>query len=329
MDTRTRLSTYLSAVCELPEIIDSGSAWVSTRSEQSMKDYAVVPLSVKHINFNTGISDQAELESVLDDLGVEFNILDRKFELAGTGDQKISLKTVNLKNYSDSIEHAVTQLFPDCRKTTVEGLFKLAMYRECMDFRSEKHEVMKVEDAVFGIKNTVSIADDFMPGYIMGMVEGRFPERPEDYLMGLQPGDTGQVFLMMKESGDCFAGFYGILPFFHAGSNSPGFGHLLERLKTCVEDLTEREFYGEFELSRLLKLLIFQLEFKKNRILKAVNLDESSISILESSGVIRKSGDVYSVEEHLSPADLKKMKAHTDEAVKSEVNKWLDGEVEL
>lgn len=328
MNPRTRLSMYISAVRGFPGVVDSGTSWISSGTEQSMKDYAVVPLSVREILFNTGIKNRKGLDTSLQQLNVRYSIAEKHFRTGVNGSGEIGCEVVEMEDETVFPEFAAPE-FPHPERVSVETLFRLALFRECLDFQSTNHELMKVEEAVFGIKNTVSVADDFMPGYIMGMVEGGFSGKYEEFLRDLQLNDSSPVFILMKETGTEFAGFYSILPFFKINSQDHSFHYLLGKLKVAVDELPKLEFYGDFEFSRALKTLIFQLDFKKNRKLRKSMLNESGISALKRRSIIEEDGDGYRIPDQYSSKDLKEMRSQTDSTVMEGKGKWLKSEITL
>lgn len=322
MDKNTSLLRYLSRAVKFPEIIETGETWISAESEQKSVKYAVVPLSVRQILFNTGIDNREELESRLASLQVPFSIVTKDVT---DGSGKISDFPIEVLVITDdaklhNLEIPVLE-YEDGR--SVRDLFKFTLNAECIEHLNTHGSVMKIEDAVFGIKNVISIADDFMPHEIMGMVEGKFPSNPEEFVDQNRIGN-GQVFILMKETPEGLKGFHSILPAFTlAGSNST-FDNFMSRLKEEVSNLESSDFYDEFQLSRLLKTLIFQLKTRNRRELKGPLLAESSIKLLQSADIIEREGDTVKVKESIKHEDLEAIRTGIDGKISSFVSKWLN-----
>lgn len=318
MDHKTRLSIYLSIVSGLPEVIASGSAWIATDSQQGMRNFVVVPMSVKQLMFNLMIDSESELENTLNELNFTYSIERREYSTGESGDEVLETRVVVIEKQGLAMDLPVF----GSGKITIHDLFKLALCSECSDYFARNKKSMTVEDSVFGVKNPLSIADDFMPHEIMGMVEGKFPDQPENFVSDLQVAENAPVFVLMKEGQDGFAGFQCIIPGFKLRKEEFAFPDLMEKLGKEIDDLSGSEMYPLFELSRILKTLIFQLEFKKRREIGSSLLSESKLAILREKGIIVLEGDRALINPELDSAKLKLIKEETDSKIKERVRDW-------
>ncbi len=321
MNPQERLSNYLGVLSKAQGLIDSGTTWVASGSEQGQKHFVVVPFSVKQILFNTGIGNREELNAILDSAGIKHSFDKKTFKSGENKDVDTEIEVLELLEATGEKEPPAPGSRPGS-ELSVEELFLLTLCAECNEHFSAKNEIMKIEEAVFGIKNTLSIADDFMPHGIMGMVEGAFPSDPAEFVELNQFSGGGDVFILMKESEDGFAGFYAIVPGFRPSSGALTFGDLLGRLKTAIEELSRKPFFGEFEFSRLLKTLIFQLDFKKQRVLKGPMLQSANLKLLESRGLLEERDGTHQLKQTVESSELKKMKVKADSSVLDSVREW-------
>lgn len=331
MQENEQLMNYLRIATSLNEILDSGSSWYSTDRSQEMKEFVVHPLSLKQILFNCSLESVDQLIGILKKEEVSFHISPRVFvvkdEDSGTS-VKVTLDSLVI---DDELENSVPIIHKPV-STTIRNLFKLTLSAEIQGQINSSTSPMKIEEAVFQIKNSLSIADDLMPVELMGAVEGKFPDKPSRILNSLRidlNGNAYNIYLLMKETNDGFIGFSAAVPGFTMESDKFSLEKLIGALEERISAASEEPFYPSFELSRLLKSLIFQLEFKKHRELKGPLLSEHNLSLLLDNGIVTESEDEIILSSDMTVDILKRKKSELDVLVRKEVDNWLETEVQL
>lgn len=321
MSLSSRINNYLLAVAGLPETVESGSAWLSAGTDQSMRNFTVAPLSLRQILFNTNLKDRGQLEAALKAEGIEYSFLRKVYAPEDTAQtiteiDLLQLPDGNITGKLPELDSYVTG------RITVRSLFKLSLMSECIEHYRNSGTVMKVEDAVFGIKNALSVADDFMPQEIMQMVEGRFPSDPGRILGELQLDENYHTYVLMKESSDGFIGFHSIIPGFRAENSKDAFSSFLLRLSGELKGLESSALYADLRLSRILKSLIFQMEFKKQRELGRSLLSSDTLELLRSENIIDETGEKPEIRQTLNAAIMKRMKSEVDSRIGEAVKAW-------
>lgn len=197
--------------------------------------------------------------------------------------------------------------------------------------RENKHPV-KFEDALFNLKNSVFLPDDFMPEHLMGNVEGELGlnlEQVREELQIVPHYNSIYVFPEKKQRG------YGRIRYLYPSwSQIPkrvlSNEKLTEIIRKSFEVMqAENNSYRDFENGRLIKSVIFNMEQKKTRELKRPVFDPRKVGILESMGLVDRITEVPQIKEEVSVGKLYELYSDSKEKGHTLSRTWLKSTVEL
>lgn len=175
---------------------------------------------------------------------------------------------------------------------SIKNLMNLTIFLYTREEQVKNNVPVKMEDALFFLKNTVMIPDDFMPAHLMGNVEGSMTISSEILRKEFQflPGRTS-IFLFPENPLSRFSRIrYLYTPMGMEFDALPPLTSLTEILQRSFGELQEDSRYRDFEDSRLLKTVLYQMEVRKNREIrkpyftpeKAERLIQLGIPLIES-----------------------------------------------
>lgn len=306
MDFQDRIRHYADSFGAFEDILDLGNLPGSSA-------YFVSPFSLKNIALNMGIRDYERLESLLTSNGINYS---KEKKDVGNG---LIIEIIKIENENDH-ENELSLSMP--LEMKVEDLFILNLMVESFNYHREKRKSMPVEDAVFQFKNEISIADDLMPPGVMAMVEGRFPDDPAKIVEKIQSNSLPPLFVLMKENQDGFVGFHSILPSLRYNYSSLDQEKIRKALFCEISDAERMPFMNDFNISRTLKGIIFQLEVRKKREFPLIVNDDTK-RVLEESGLIILSGRNVKIPDGLKIEEIKERKKLVDENLHKKIERWL------
>lgn len=305
MDIVEKIRQYATSFGTMEEVFGEGTMPDSSK-------YIVSPFSSRNIALNTGIRNHDDLESIL----IKNNIRYTKERKNLENDWNIDL--IKIK-YDD--ENVLSRAISSSIR--IKELFTLNLIAGSFNYYKEKRKSMPVEDAVFHFKNEISIADDLMPPAIMSMVEGRFPDDPVDTVTEIQSDLLPPLFVLMKENRNGLAGFHSILPSLCYDYSSLDEKRVRDALVCEISDAEKMPFMNIFNVSRTLKVIIFQVEFRKKREFPLIANDDIRRN-LEEDGFIISSGRNVRIPDNVTIGEIKEKKKNIDQTLYDEIKKWLD-----
>jgi hypothetical protein len=211
----------------------------------------------------------------------------------------------------------------------VRDLINLHIYNYLEERRAAETGPVKLEDALFDLKNSVMLPDDFIPDYLMGNLEGEDIPDADYVVENLQPFagriDTYCYFELSPRGS-------GGLAYLYAASRAHGkvIGNQdIERIiGSSFKSLSKDPDYVHFELSRYIRSIIFGLERYRSTELRRPLPPPHIIELMERKGIIAETGGRYSVQDGISAADLEKMLVTEKNNAKALSTRWLDSLVE-
>lgn len=289
--------------------------------EEGVSDFILAPWSLEAISLNTGASPD-EVAAALEPLG-RFTEM-RKTPGSGPAVRMFSCEALPGESQPASDAGGLPG------SLSVSRLMNLHVLQFVRDKIPESGNPVKIEDAIFDLKNSLFLPDDFMPEHLMGMVEGELsltiPEIREAFQ--IIPGTCSiYIFTERKNNG------YGRVRFLYPASRAPGTELSNEQLRKMISDsfasIQKTDEYRDFENSRLLKSVIFNMEQKKTRELRRPIFNPAKIGVLESMGLVDRNGESASVKEGITVDELKELYSRAREAGHSLSSRWLDSAVEM
>ncbi|MCL5783073.1 MAG: hypothetical protein M1476_04095 [Candidatus Thermoplasmatota archaeon] len=190
---------------------------------------------------------------------------------------------------------------------------------------------VKIEDAIFDLKNNVFLPDDFMPENLMGMVEGDFNgviSQVRDSMQFLS--DSTALYIFTERKGDGFGRVRYLYP-----SRSLKIENLPdnERLRSVIMSqfaiVQREEKFKNFETGRVLKNVLYNMEQKKTRELKKPVFDSRKMELLDSFGLITSTDGVFRVKDEISTEYLRQLQDEAKRMGHELAESWLKKEVSI
>lgn len=275
----------------------------------------LAPWSLESISLNTGIG-KPEVKSILEKLeGGSFR------DISSDGVTR-TVFTIEVVPSDSKLETRISEL---AGEIPISRIMNLHVYQFVKDKVKEENRPVKLEDALFDLKNNVFLPDDFMPEYLMGMVEGESELSLEEVRESLQiiPGiDSLYIYPETRENGEGRVRF--LYPAHVTSLRASIFNETLrEIIVKSFGTIQASAKYREFENSRLIKNLIFNIGQKHTRELRRPLFDPRKIGILEKMGLVEKSGEVAVVKESITLEDLKALYDHAKKLGHELSREWL------
>lgn len=213
----------------------------------------------------------------------------------------------------------------------VINAMNLHVYQFLTGRLGESDQPVKIEDAIFDLKNSLFLPDDFMPEHLMGMVEGiSFPPVIEaKRAFQIMPGITS-IYLYPEWKSDGFGRVRFLYP---SPSGVPEKTVSNEAIREAISgsfrQLSTDSRYREFEQSRLLKSVVYNMTQKKSRELRRPVFDPRKVAALDALGIVEKPGDVPKIREEVSVKDLESIIDRAKQAGSALAREWHESDIEL
>lgn len=303
--------SYLHSTKEIADLRLKFKSLESTAGEDSV----VIPWYVRSVSLNAGVSVEfvreviagiEELQIIQEDhFGEHFEIIrGEEIPLIEEEDAKIP------------------------STLTVKNLMNLIVYMQTVEMEQASRSLVKLGDALFYIKNTVMIPDDFMPEHMMGNVEGTMTMTVDSVRKEFQflPG-RNTIFVYPEKNFQKFSR----ISYLYADplirlQPYPDKDKLLAILAGSFNALRSDWRFRDFENSRLIKNLIYQLEFRKNRELRKPLFNQEKIDQLVNLGISIE-GNILS--EKVKTSTLNEMRERLLKNSHDLSVEWLESQIKL
>lgn len=319
MNPIDRILNYLRDTRDISGIADSLSALDSESS--SSKESILSPWSIETIAINSGSS----VEKVRETLS----------GMNGGSIKQVTINGINLEVFTLNGE-LPAQVGEDGfefgnSSVHVNALMNLYLYQYSLSRIAEHDYPVKMEDALFDLKNTVFLPDDFMPHYLLGTVEGETGMRTSQVFDKLQIADGSVSLYVFSEASSEGTGRVRFIYPANSGKihNAPDNDSIRTIIGGSFGNLRADKRYTDFENSRLVKNVLYSITQKGSRELRRPMFDPRKIAILDSMGLVDKSGEVPKVSESVAIEDLQGIISRQKQAGKELAEEWLESKVEV
>ncbi len=318
MSNEELISKYLADTFSIREVAEAFEPL--DQEEEGTSRSILAPWSIQSISWNTGATED-EVKAFLQ------------------SNDSFSLSEVNMDGITATVARTVETLVPDKSSISMEAGANLSVSKlmnlHALQFLkskiSEKDCPVKIEDAIFDLKNTVFLPDDFMPEHLMGMVEGDADftqeEIREEYEI-VEGLSSIYFFQEQKKNGP------GRIRYLYpalsgAIDGAPTNEKIRELIGNSFSSIQAEESYIDFVNSRLIKTIIFNMEQKGNRELKRPIFNPGKIKILEGMGLVETEGDKAFVKGSVSVDRLKEIYSKAKSDGQKLAQNWLSAKVEV
>lgn len=318
MNTEESISKYLADTYSIREIIEVFEPL--NPDEAGASRSILAPWSMLSISGNTG----ATVNEVM-----KFLEKNDAFSVAETEKEGIKFTIAKAQGNLDAATEGVN-LEPGTQ-LSVSQLMNLHVLQFATSKVSAEDAPVKIEDAIFDLKNTVFLPDDFMPEHLMGMVEGD-ADFTQDEIRGdyaVVDGLTSMYFYQeQKNDGNGRVRF--IYPSLSGAiKEAPSNESIRELISKSFSTVQSEKSYVDFVNSRLIKTIIFNIEQKNSRELKRPIFNPGKIKILENMDLVEKSGDKAFIKQSVSIDTLKEIYSKAKEDGQKLAEVWLSSKIEV
>ncbi|MDS0256482.1 hypothetical protein ApAK_02120 [Thermoplasmatales archaeon AK] len=174
----------------------------------------------------------------------------------------------------------------DSNDFTVKELMNLHMYL-FLAGNAGVPKPVKIEDALFNLKNSVFLPDDFMPEHLMGNVGGSMLLPKEALFSEFQLfGHSAMIYIFPEDLNSKFSRVRYLLPSGPHSVRGISQESIVSALKESFSQLSGDPLYRKFEASRLIKTIVFNLNRKKQVELRPPLFTPEKVKILSEFGII-------------------------------------------
>lgn len=313
MNSSDIIFNYLKDTRAIGQIVDK---FLPLDPDSDGKEESLLaPWSIDSICLNTGLNSK-EVSSVLS--GIE----NGSFINIGSENHGLQIFSLegNLPQDSSKIPERTC-----ATEMTVSELMNLYLYQYAGERIMDKNYPVKIEEALFDLKNSIFLPDDFIPSYLMGAVEGESKINPSEVRNQLEfmQGLTS-LYIYPEQHGSG----YGRIRFIYPARSgqvltTPTNDSIRKLLADSFSDVGTTEQYADFENSRLIKNVIYAVTQKKTRELKRPLFDPRKIAILEKLGIVDSSGEISRLREEVSIEDLEVIYSRQKQAGHELATHWI------
>lgn len=319
MDNRDFIFQYLADTGDIRDFIKP-LAPLDVNEDGSMES-CLAPWSVSSIVANTGMNHDAVMEALkgVDHLTLKEEHCGGHREIIVSGDRFRGHRTEATGTPNDVMDGRVS------------SAFNLHVYQFILSQAREGRGPVKIEDAIFDLKNSLMLPDDFMPEHLMGMVEGETALSIDQVRKAYEivPGKTS-IYLYPEQKKQGFGRVRFLYPASSFSLADPVSNETIrDAISASFGGLSDDPRFGKFESSRLLRSVIYNMERKNSRILRKPVFDSRKIGILEKMGIIDTSGDTTKVRDGVSADDLRSMVEEAGIQTRHLAHEWLESKIDL
>jgi hypothetical protein len=281
----------------------------------------LAPWSIISISLNTGVAYNDVIEGLEEISGAKVE----NFEEGGLRTEILRLgESGGIKAHEFHEAHKLDQL-------TVAEIMNLHMFRFVNEKVSVDNRPVKIEDAIFDLKNNTFLPDDFMPEHIMGMVEGDLSMSLEEIHKSFALNSEIRLFYLYHEQKNNAPGRVRFIYPANTVFNTelPANEVLREKLTSSFAALRSNEKYVDFENSRLLNTVIFNIDSRKSRELKRPVFDPRKIAVLETMGLVDNTSGTARIKDSVSLDQLKEKRNVLKKRGKELALEWFGSKINL
>jgi hypothetical protein len=271
--------------------------------------------SFENLTLNGGTSDVDELMDALNGTGI----------IARSTGARIDFDSPSMDAISRIEGGSSMEPIRIDSQISVEDSFRLLLHIIVKSRSEASRTPVGTDDAIFSIKNEAQIPDDFMPKYMMELVEPSYIPDFVSICNKLQISkECRNLFLIgCSKNGNIVS-----VPYLIPSQQCPiesDFDQesLLEILKRNFQALEHSEEYIPFIISRSLKAIIYNIRSKNNRKLPRQMSSDYVVSLLRPLDILQSSGKDWAVRDDISLEHIHLLKTKYDQLSSLTASKWL------
>jgi len=184
-------------------------------------------------------------------------------------------------------------------------LIRLLVWMNTRRICDQTGEMPSLSDSILTVKNELMIPDDFMPGYMMQLVESGTTGMNAEKVNDIQ-GKDDLLYVICGFDQDRIAYPVSIIPSacFSIGNQLDQYEKFMNKVKELFSETSKTREFQNLTVSRTLRALIYQLEKNKRRELSGYLWKGEKMTILKSLDLVDESEGKPILK---SDVDLKKL----------------------
>ncbi|MEM0155935.1 MAG: hypothetical protein QW597_04970 [Thermoplasmataceae archaeon] len=295
--------------------------FIETQMSNKVDSNVITPWSLAQICANlNGVSEENLLDFVSrynDTLILDADVYGKRI-LLKAGKNVPELQRVDLPRHIRIIDS-----LSSCR---VSDAFSILLLEKVTELTVGLSNWVKKEDAIFGIKNSLMIPDDFMPPSWMLIVENDEPITSLDVLddISIISGEKSlYVYSSMLQG-------VPVRPLFFYPRKSSGIKVTLaeddvaSRITESFSKMRSSESFDVFAASRSIKNAIFNLQAKNTRELKKPMFDTGKLGLMIRDGLVSERDGKFFLNDSIDLAELVRIQSEYKRESAKLARTWLD-----
>ena len=299
--------------------------------------FTVNPWGTSQIILNCREAREKDIYGIVDEYPDFFGIREESLEYeSGSDDFPVteeSRETVLFSRSGTFPDEKLKQApDPDTSRLTVKQAFNWYLYHTIVRLSENGTKTVGIKDAVFSLKNELFLPDDFVPPALMRIAEGSEHVSVQITVDEIQPSEGPRLIYLLARCNQngCFAphSFYADPLGGNAGKYFT-FDRIRNLLKSAFNDLQGSTEFEAFNLSRILRSVVYTIEVKKSRELKKPMFDQAKINMLENKGIARKINGTAIVSDDVSLGRIKETMKEAVDRSSILAHNWLNSLLDL
>lgn len=278
----------------------------------------VSPWSIDQVAISTGCSKDELLKFI------------SKKEMLKITEKTIESETCNVLEADDGVDldvevQPISKFMDDM---DIHLSIRLLVWINTLKICNQTGEIPSLSDSILTVKNELMVPDDFMPDYMMKLVESGTTKMTAEIVNEIQ-GKDGLLYVICGFDQERSAYPVSIIPSagFSACDQMELYEKFLNKVKEVFSETSKTREFQNLTVSRTLRALVYQLEKNNRRDLSGYLWKGEKMTILKSLDLVDETGGKPTLK---SNVDLQKLLPLLDsykaEAEKLSI-KWLQTKV--
>jgi len=278
-DTETRLNDYLESTVRWKDTLKDLEIPVLVSGEVLLKQLKVYPWSLMQLKTSTGV-----------EMNVFSNFIKNRKDLR-TVEKTVENRTIEVLEAQENINFGSNKsLLSDMiKQADIHGLIRILVWISARRSSEKTGALPTLSESILTVKNELMIPDDFMPGYLMNLVESGV-ETLTDSLINAILGWDNLLFIICGFDSEGIAYPVSIIPSlsYSCDSENELFTKITGRLKEVFAELSSGKEFENLTTGRTIRALLYQLEKNKKRDLSGFIWKGEKMKILRALDLVEE-----------------------------------------
>lgn len=211
-------------------------------------------------------------------------------------------------------------------------IIKLLVYLNAEIHLISSGKLPTPQDAVFPVKNTLILADDFVPKEFMIMIEGPNEYDASDIIKRIQPPINGKILLGLgTEEGGYIKYWKYLVPLRFSSKTDYQriYNELVSFFESEVSKMETSPWYSNFIFGRITRSVVYQLSRKNRRSLMPPLFTDYYIRILTEHDLVDLDKKPIEIRKDIDLDSLKNINEEAEKLSSILAEKWLDEKIQL